>query len=293
MSEDLLRQLERDGIALVPNLLTGEQLQSMRTAFLGRLSRMRWNDFDGFEKTEKLRHMVQDVLVIDQGFVDAALHPAVKSTLNAYLGDRYALVEAKGWKSLPTMKDFHGWHGDAWYDQRVIKEIPREVKLGIYLSDVETGAFQYVKGSHGKIHPRMFDPSEARPDQIVEMRGPAGTAFLFDTTGIHRAGIPILTPRLAVFLNFHDPSVPLQDEDVEYYRYHPLLLNAAFLREFSAEERRILGMGNKATYVPGFQRKPRYEWLQQTFRAAFEATLRADALRNRVAARMRRTFGRG
>ena len=40
---------------------------------------------------------------------------------------------------------------------------------------------------------------------------------MFDSSCIHRQGIPILEPRQAVFYNYHDPSVPLQPEDVEEY----------------------------------------------------------------------------
>lgn len=294
--DELVGQLERDGIVVVPNLLARSQIDDMQRAFTSRLSRMRWNDFDGFEKTERLRHMVQDVLTLDQGFVDLALHPVVKAVLNAYLGGKFALVEAKGWKSLPTKTDFHGWHGDAWYDQSVVTDIPREVKLGLYLSDVKTGAFNYVTGSHRQVHPRTFHAHEVEEvprERIMEVKGSAGTAFLFDTTGIHRQGMPILEPRMAVFLNYHDPSIPLQREDVEYYRYHPLLLNAAFLGGLSEADRRILGMGDKSTYRPGFQREARYPWLQRSFRIAFEATLQLDALWSRIAARIRRTFGAG
>ena len=78
--------------------------------------------------------------------------------------------------------------------------------------------------------------------------GPAGSAFLFDTSGTHRQGVPMLEPRQAVFYNYHDPDVPLQQEDIDYYRYHPLLLNAAFLGGLSPEDQRILGFGNKTNY---------------------------------------------
>src|SRR5205807_1681447 len=181
-----------------------------------RLRRLRWNDFDGYEKTELYRHMVQDVLTLDQGFVDAALHPRVKEALGEYIGPGFELVEAKGWKSLPTRRDFHGWHGDAWYDQSRRTDIPREVKLGAYLSDVKSGAFNYVKGSHGRQAPRGVKNDELRDvpaDRVVEVTGRAGTAFLFDTSGIHRQSVPILEERLAVFYNYHDPAVPLQPED--------------------------------------------------------------------------------
>src|SRR5437016_2958625 len=108
----------------------------MQAAFAARLKRMRWNDNDGYERTERYRFMVQDVLTLAQGFVDIGLHPLVKEALRKYLGGPFELVEAKGWRSLPTKKDFHGWHGDSWYAQDKIKErIPREVKLAFYLSE--------------------------------------------------------------------------------------------------------------------------------------------------------------
>ncbi len=110
----------------------------MQSEFAVKLRRMRWNNFDGFQKTERYRHMVEDVLLLEQGFVDLALHPLVKQILNRYLGNSYELNEAKGWKSIATKRDFHDWHDDAWYDQQSIQDIPREVKLVFYLTDVQS-----------------------------------------------------------------------------------------------------------------------------------------------------------
>jgi ectoine hydroxylase-related dioxygenase (phytanoyl-CoA dioxygenase family) len=295
MVSPLTAELEAQGIVVLRDLLTQEQLRGMQKAFEVRLRRMRWNNFDGYEKTERYRHMVQDVLTLDQGFVDLALHPVVKEILNEYVGRRYELVEAKGWKSLPTNQDFHGWHGDAWYDQKQIRDIPREVKLGFYLTDVKSGAFNYIVASHRKQHPRGIRDSElqdVRPASIVEVAGSAGTAFLFDTSGIHRQGVPMLEERHAIFLNYHDPDVPLQQEDVDYYRYHPLILNAAFLGKLSEEDQRILGFGNKTNYFPAFDRDPRHTTLQALFRCTFTMKLDADSFRQRILGRLRRTWQR-
>jgi len=147
MIDKILTALEEDGVVALPNLFTVEQLATMQRAFHARLQRLRWNNLDGYEKTEPYRHMVEDVLTLEQGFVDAALHPIVKAVLHRYLG-RFALVEARGWRSLPTRRDFHGWHGDEWYDQNGAEQIPKEVKLGFYLTDVRSGAFNYIKGTH-------------------------------------------------------------------------------------------------------------------------------------------------
>src|SRR5215813_4992863 len=115
--EGLLKDLDQNGIVLLPRLVPDEQLQSMQPAFESRLQRVRWNNFEGYEKTEPYRHMIEDVLALDQGFVDIAIHPLVKAVAKAYVGVSVQLTEARGWKSLPTKRDFHGWHGDSWYDQ--------------------------------------------------------------------------------------------------------------------------------------------------------------------------------
>jgi hypothetical protein len=296
MTSVLAKELEHQGIVVVPGLVSPEQLRGMQGAFARRLRSLRFNDVDGYEKTERFRHMVQDVLTLHQGFVDLALHAVVKEALAEYVGPCYQLVEAKGWLSLPTTTDFHGWHGDAWYDQSAVPaSIPREVKLGLYLTDVSSGAFLYVRGSHGRQAPRVLRKDEARDllrDQVVEVTGPAGTAFLFDTSGIHRQSTPILQPRHAVFLNYHDPKVPLQKEDVDYYRYHPLLLNAAFLGNLSKEDERVLGFGEKAHYQEAFERAPNHVHFRRALRALYDARLWADYWAARLGGRLGRLLGR-
>jgi hypothetical protein len=295
LSDSILSALERDGVVVLPELMSNQELGDMRAVFESRLKHLRWSDVDGYERTELYRHMVQDVLTLHQGFVDIGLHPLVKDVLNRYIGTRYELCEAKGWKSLATKSDFHGWHGDAWYDQtRVTDRIPREVKLAFYLTDVETGFFQYIKGSHRKHAPRGVRTQEVAdtpPSQVFEAKGKAGTAFLFDTSGIHRQSAPILEERLACFYNYHDPDVALQKEDLDYYRYHPLLLNAAFLGNLSKEDERILGFGNKTNYIFNFERKQRHPKFQRTMELAFAAKLRWDDFSGRVVGKVRKILG--
>jgi hypothetical protein len=295
MASLLTNELVENGIAVIPDLLTGEQLRGMQTSFDAKLKRLRWNNFDGYEKTEPYRHMVQDVLILDQGFLDAALSPIVIDVLNRYLGNTFQLVEAKGWKSLPTTRDFNGWHGDAWYDQeRVQDRIPREVKLGIYLTDVRSGGFVYVKGTQGARHPQRLSRETARDlprDRFVEVTGPAGAAFLFDTSGYHRQNVPILEPRQAVFFAYHDPQVPLQQEDIDYYRYHPLSLNAAFLGHLSKEDQRILGFGNKANFQPCHERRPMHSSFQALVAGSYDTKLVLGELHQRVTAKIKRLAG--
>ena len=64
--EGLLKDLDQNGIVLLPRLIPDEQLTSMQRAFESRLQRLRWNNFEGYEKTEPYRHMIEDVLLLDQ-----------------------------------------------------------------------------------------------------------------------------------------------------------------------------------------------------------------------------------
>src|SRR5260370_35937855 len=237
--------------------------------------------------------MVEDVLMLDQGFVDLALHPLVKQVLTQYVGTNYALTEAKGWKSLPTKRDFHGWHGDSWYDQEVATEIYKEVKLALYLTDVRSGAFNYLKGTHRCRHPydvKRADVKELPISQLFEVNGKAGTVFLFDSSAIHRQGSPVLEERQAVFYAYHDPSIALREEDVTYYRYHPLLLNAAFLGDLSEEDRRILGFGNKTNFRPAYDRPDHPPMLYQAVSGLNDVRIRARQFREKNMARIKRVL---
>ena len=289
----LVSELDTNGIVVLPGILNAEQLGGMQQAFTARLRRMRWNNFDGYQKTEPFRHMLEDVLLLDQGFLDLALHPLVKQILTRYLGTNYELTEAKGWKSLPTRRDFHGWHGDSWYDKAIATEIHREVKVAVYLTDVRSGAFNFIRGSHRRQHPRDLKRAEVKElpfSELIEVKGAAGTVFMFDSSSIHRQGSPVLEPRQAVFYAYHDPSVPLQAMDIDYYRYHPLLLNAAFLGDLSDEDRRILGFGNKINFQPAFERMDRPPLLYQVFCASHTAQIRFRRMREKFSARMRRVL---
>jgi phytanoyl-CoA dioxygenase PhyH len=287
-------ELEQNGIVVFSDLVSKEQLSAMQRAFSTRLNRIRWNNLEGYEK-ERYRHLVNDLLAVDQAFVNLTLHPVVKETLRRYIGDQVELCEAKGWLSLPTKRDFHGWHADAWYDQGVVDYIPKEVKLAVYLTDVRSGAFNYVKGSHQKEHPRYFSNKEVESlngSEVVEVKGPAGTAFLFDTSGIHRQSVPIVEPRHALFYNYHEPSIKLEAENVTNYRYHPLVLNASFLGNLSAEDQRLLGFGNQTNFIPAYDRPAKHLALQRAFSLAFDLELRARNFHERVKARLSRSFDR-
>lgn len=274
----IVDSLEQDGLVMIGSLVTPQALKAMQEAFDRVLRRLNWNASRGYHKSDNHRHMVEDILTLDPAFQELALHPRVQEVMAAYLGPDYTLTEVKGWETVPTRKDFHGWHNDAWYDHD-LPEVPREVKLGLYLTDVESGQFTYIKGTHINNRHRHWNDREVaqHADRIVDVKGRAGSTFLFDTAGIHRQSTPVLRPRRAVFFNYHDPRFPLQSIDVKAYRYHPLILNAAFLGDLSAKDQRVLGFGNRATYQAGYEPEHRQGWLQPLFSGIYTMVLRVES----------------
>ncbi len=300
-SASLLDTLDRDGVAMLPALLEPAQLAGLQKSFDRVLERPSFNTWAGFEQNEKWRLLVENALTVDPAVVRLALHPLLKPILRTYLGGDFALTEARGWRTIRTTREFHGWHNDAWYDEAQVApaERPREIKLALYLTDVESGHFSYIAGSHRPAPPpRHWSPSEVAPllSRRRDMLGPAGTAFLFDTSGIHRQTTPVLTPRNVLFLNFHSPSVPIQQLDVNYGRYRPLLLNAAFLPAMDDEDRRILGFGNMKGQAPeqcvvGRAAARRYPGLHAAVAVALAARLEVQECQ-RQARRVTSWFGR-
>ena len=274
--EEVAARLQRDGIVVLPGFVPGPALAQMRRVFTARLGNLCWNDRPGFVMTERYRQMIPDVLTLAQGFVDLGVHPLVAEVARRCVGDGVQLTEAKGWRSTVTRRDFHGWHFDRWYHEDKVSARPTEIKLATYLSDVASGAFAYAPGSH-RVDPatRAVGRYAARaPQDWVEVPGAAGTSILFDTAGTHRQTCPVLEPRDALFYNYHDPAVPVQDEDVHAYRYHPLLLNAAFLGELDAEQQRLLGFGDVRRLQADYVRRARHPWVEGANRIGFEVALR-------------------
>ncbi len=273
----IVAALEADGVVIVEGLVMPGALRGMQEAYARVLRHMNWNTARGYQRTDRHRLMVEDILTLDPAFQELGLNPVVKEVMGRYVGAHFVLSEVRGWETVATRDNFHGWHNDAWYDHN-LPEVPREVKLGLYLTDVETGHFSYIKGTHRNNHHRHWSDREVAhlSDRIAHVRGRAGTTFLFDTAGIHRQSSPVLKPRRVVFFNYHDSRVPLQEIDVKAYRYHPLILNAAFLGDISAEDQRILGFGNRNTFQRARHPELRHRRLAGAYSWIFARVVEAE-----------------
>lgn len=264
---DLVKsQLDENGIAVIEDALPTEILQKMQSTFVKQLAHPQFNTWNGYQQNEKWRLLIEDLLTLSPAFLYPVINDSLMEVCRQYIGDDFQMTEARGWKTIETNRNFHGWHNDAWYNVQECETTPAQLKMGIYLSDVDSGEFCYVQKSHQqKLKPDHWNNKQVKnmDATVKHVKGKAGTAFLFDTCGIHRQNSPILKKRNVVFFNFHDPSVPIQLLDQSYNRYSPLLLNAAFLQDLTKEQERILGFGDKRYFQENVSPKQRYPGLHK------------------------------
>jgi len=259
-------QLDEKGVAVLPNPLPKAELQKMKSTFVQQLTHPQFNTWTGYQQNEKWRLLIEDLLTLSPAFLFPVLNDSLMEVCRQYIGNNFQMTEARGWQTIRTNRNFHGWHNDAWYDVQACGTPPAQLKMGIYLSDVDSGEFCYVETTHKqKLTPDHWNDKQVKNMNLPvrHVKGKAGTIFLFDTCGIHRQNSPILNKRNVIFFNFHDPAIPIQALDQSYNRYAPLLLNAAFLKNLTKEQERILGFGDTRYFQEAAIPKQRYPWLHK------------------------------
>lgn len=249
LHEKLLSQLKDQGVVVLPELIKNEQLCAMKNAFECQLQQPSFNAWQGYHQTDRRRLMVDQLLTVDQGFVDVALLPLIQSVVKDYLGEAACLQEAKGWRSLPFSDNFHPFHRDEWYcrDHYYGQNKPMSLKLGLYLDDVDTGAFSYIPGSHRKVSGEHSTVDEQLSTLVA---GKAGTLFLFDPEGLHQQSFPNLKKRNAAFYHIFPSDIVLSQNFTRWGRFRQLLIESSYLHSCSPEQLAFLGIDRQPSTNP-------------------------------------------
>jgi len=204
---DTAQRLDHDGYAMLPGLLTSDQVQEMRDYFASRLA------FDGYRPhlgkfkapadapsgTHVANFDHSDVLNAPHALA-IANNPTVLSAVGKALGAKPTISYMTAWWSIA-----HGEaarHAELFH--RDVDDL-RFIKLFIYLTDVDDGSgpHVFVKGTH-KVNKlteiRRLSEEEVTTEfgsqNVMKFTGPAGTAFLENTYGVHRGVPPTKTTRL-------------------------------------------------------------------------------------------------
>lgn len=136
--------------------------------------------------------------------MQTANHPDVLRLATDYLGYTPTITLMGLRWSFPADAD-----GDADVQHFHRDSEPGSIKLLMYLTDVDAGSgpHNYVPGTHRDRMPlrlrRYSDAEVARAHGAsIEITGPAGTAFVIDTKGIHKGAPPLSRPRLVLVVQY-------------------------------------------------------------------------------------------
>lgn len=218
--------LTRQGHVMAPAMLAPEQIADIH-AFLAAKPCYRGRKPDRMFPLEErpadaavAEYPTADILNAPH-LLDLVNDPAVIAAVTHYLGCRPTLSSlALRWsfpyrESRPNIEDLQRYHRDI--DDWTF------VKLFVYLTDVDetSGPHVYISGTHrqqGSWRSRFYSDDEARAigNGLPEIRlvGPAGSAFLVDTFGLHKGAVPLARPRLMLQAEYS--SLP-----VFLYTYQP------------------------------------------------------------------------
>ena len=277
-----LKQLKQDGILILNDFVSEQWLTDMQQSFNHKLEHINFNSTSGYQRYEMYRDYVENLLMVDPSFMKFAVQPELVKIIKGYISENLILKESRGWRTRIVKKHFHSWHKDGWYDKKIYSKPPKQLKVVIYLTDVTSGSFSYIKGSHRKIksNPHILHEHftnefiEPYKEDIVFALGKAGTVIIFDTSGIHCQNSPNLSPRNAAFYTYNDAEICIDSSELAYGRYGQLFVSNEFINDgFTVEDLRILGFFQKKSGNKAAQNLTRYPILSSLVRAEVEAAV--------------------
>lgn len=236
-ANDLITALDQDGYVMTPNIVTPEQVEAMRAYFTGRPVRDNYRPDSPvfrppFEKAPPGTHVAfyqhKEVASCPHA-LDLANSPILLNTVAISLGVKPIASYITAWWSLPARDGAQ--HAELFH--RDVDDYDW-VKFFLYLTDVDedAGPHVYIAGSHRDerlTEVRRYTDMEVYDtfgrDREVRFTGPAGTAFLERTYGVHRGVPPITKPRLVFQVlysmtpSIYGPRRPIIDLPMNYDPY--------------------------------------------------------------------------
>ena len=135
------------------------------------------------------QYFLTHMLAVSRAFFEYCTHTAVLDIAQSVLGQKFRLKALRYYET-------YGGHKMQWHTDNKTNKGFAEISGIIfiaYVSDVDDGAFQYVKGSHKwsgqHRHSDYTDEfiERGHASDVVEFRQPAGSVIIYDSYGIHRA----------------------------------------------------------------------------------------------------------
>ena len=237
--DNVVNEINENGYFEFANALTSEAVSKIEKEAKTKLD-INQNKISGVY-CEK-QYYYTNLLTISKTFYDFVTSKFVLETCERYLGNSFRL------KALRYYETYGGhhmqWHTDNKTDKG-FAHIPGLIFI-FYVSDVENGQFQYIKGSHTwsgkKAYSNYSDDfiNKNYKDKIKNFKLSKGSLIIYNTYGIHRAE-PVFKN------NFTRRSVFFQ-VDSEIENSEPIILNTKFITEMNDKIPMFLGFGKPSNY---------------------------------------------
>ena len=201
------------------------------------------NNIAGVYFTHGHQFFLTHMLAVSNSFFNYCTHKKVIDICSEYMGDKFRL------KALRNYENFGGqtmqWHTDNRYYDGTNKDGINTKTQGLiflaYVSDVNDGEFQYVKGSHNwSVENKHNDYSKEFIEQkyskdIVGFKKSKGSIVIYNSSGIHRA-------RPTKDKNLVRKSLFFQ-VDTETELSEPILIKTEFINKLDDKLKLYLGFG--------------------------------------------------
>jgi ectoine hydroxylase-related dioxygenase (phytanoyl-CoA dioxygenase family) len=292
-ARDVADAVRTDGVYALENALTADFLQAIETDVAQNPFGINVNNVHGVYFGSS-QFYVTHMLAVSQQFFSFCTHPKILEVCQHILGERFRLKAQRYYET-------YGGHAMRWHTDnktdRGFAHIPGLIFIA-YISDVEDGEFQYIRGSHNWSGEKAYNEYGAEfiarehGKDVLSFRKPRGSLIIYDTYGIHRAR-PVRRNGFVRKSLFFQVDSKVEDGE-------PILLKTQYADTMDERLKQYLGFGKPSEYVSfpgtGLTHLPiRGSTLSMMARWMFGRTARAayDSLSERAQDRLKTLLRRG
>src|SRR5436305_5427517 len=184
----LVEEIREVGFAVVPGVLTDEQLAEMRRR-IDEIYEQQVDEIGGLERLALINDVdvARCLLSYDDIFVEMAGLPRVIEVVERFLGEYIVLSSQNAIINRPSDDLFQvTWHRDLQYRHFTSsRPLAMSALFAIDEFSTETGGTHFLPGSHRS--EKFPSPDYVERHQVVA-KAPAGSVVIFDAMAYHRAG---------------------------------------------------------------------------------------------------------
>ena len=239
-ADEIINQIELNGYYAFEKALSNEALNEIEKMAKESTLNFNQNNISGVYKEKQ--YFFTNLLTVSKSFYDFVTSKLVLDICEKYMGNSFRLTALRYYETYG--KHHMQWHTDNKTDKEFSK-FPGLIFI-CYLSDVNDGQFQYIKGSHLWSSKRDFNDysdefiEQSHKQEIENFKYPRGSIIIYNTHGIHRAK-PVMSS------NFIRKSIFFQVDNITN-NSEPILLNTSFIDKIDNKISMFLGFGRPANY---------------------------------------------